>query len=130
MSIKTYTLKALASAEAYADAINHLRAECAKLDYDAARAQILPVVAGKFKVALVDGKGKSKGTLVLNRKAVKYEAARKAIQRLMADLYETVKDEAQTRQRISAEVRTAAQAYLAHFESVADAIKALRAVAK
>ena len=51
-------------------------------------------------------------------------------QRLMADIYETVKDKAQTRQRISAEARAAAQAYLAQFDSVADAIKVLRAVAK
>ena len=32
--------------------------------------------------------------------------------------------------RLSKELRTAAEAYLAHFESVADAIKALEAVAK
>ena len=130
MSIKTYTLKALKSAEDFADAIDNLRRLCAKLDYDAARAQILPVVAGKFSVALVDGKGKAQGTLVLDSDAPGYEAARKSVQRLMNELYETVKAKPQTRQRYSPEVRDAAQAFRAQFKTVAEAVAALRALTK
>lgn len=129
MSIKTYTLKALASAEAYAEAINHLRTLCAKLDYDTARAEILPVVAGKLKVKLVDGKGKAKGTQVLDSKAAGYEAARKAVQRLLADIYETPKPE-QKSMRLSSDLRKLAEAYLANFDNVAQAVAALRHVAK
>lgn len=129
MSIKTYTNKALDHADGYADAINHLRKLCAKLDHDEARAEILPVVAARYKVAVIEGKGKATGKLTLDREAKGFEAAKKAITRLMADIYETPKAEPKS-MRLSADVRKLAEAYLANFENVAQAIAALRHVAK
>ena len=58
------------------------------------------------------------------------DAARKSWARNVMVWFTPEKPKApQTRQRISAEARAAAKAYLAQFDSVADAIKALRAVA-
>jgi len=132
MTIATYTTKALQSATAYGEAINHLRKLCAKLDADTARAEILPTVAAFYKVPLVDGKGKATGTLVLEREAKGFETAKRAMSRLMASIYETPKaDKAPAKSmRVSKDVRALAEAYLANFDNVADAIKTLRAVAK
>ena len=129
MSIATLTHQALHAATAYAGAINDLRKACAKLSYEKARAEILPAVASFYGVAVVDGKGKAKGTKVLDKDAKAYENAKRALTRLLADLYETPKADPKSF-RVSAEVRAAAKAYLANFDSVADAIKALRAVAE
>lgn len=129
MTIKTYTIKALQSATAYAEAIDNLRRLCVKLPYDTARAEMLPVVAGFYKVPVVDGKGKAAGTQVLDKEAKGYEAAKRALSRLLGALYETEKAEPKS-MRLSAEARAAAKAYLAQFDNVADAIKALRIVAK
>ena len=129
MSIATLTHQALNAATAYGKAIDDLRRACAKLSYDKARAEILPAVASYYKVPLVDGKGKATGTQVLDREAAQYEAAKRALSRLLADLYETPKADPKSF-RVSAEVRASAKAYLAQFNSLADAIKALRAVAK
>ena len=128
MSIAKLTHTALNAATAYAGAINDLRRACAKLSYEKARAEILPAVASFYGVAVVDGKGKAAGTQVLDKDAKSYEAAKRALTRLLADLYETPKAEPKS-MRISAETRAAAKAYLAQFDNVADAIKALRVVA-
>ena len=47
---------------------------------------ILPLVSAKFSVQLKDGEGKAKGTKVLDKDAAKYEAAKKAAQRLLKDI--------------------------------------------
>lgn len=130
MSFKTLTTKALNSATSYADAIDGLRKLCAKLDRDAARAEMLPIVAAYYKVPVVDGAGKAQGAKVLDKEAAAYETAKKALQRLLADIYGSVTPKAEAkRQRISKDLRAAAEAYLAQFDSVADAIRVLRAVA-
>ena len=129
MSIATLTHQALNAATTYGKAIDGLRQACAKLDYDAARAAILPAVASYYKVPVVDGKGPSTGLKVFDREAKQYEAAKRALSRLLAELYETPKADPKSF-RVSAEVRASAKAYLAQFDSLADAIKALRAVAK
>ena len=67
MTFKTYTTKALNAANNYAEAIDGLRKLCAKLDRDAARAEMLPIVATFYKVPLVDGSGPASGTKVLDR---------------------------------------------------------------
>ena len=74
MSIKNLTHKALNTATAYGNAIDDLRRACAKLTYEAARAEILPAVASFYKVSVVDGKGKAAGTKVFDREAAQYEA--------------------------------------------------------
>ena len=130
MSFKTLTTKALNSATSYADAIDGLRKLCAKLDRDAARAEMLPIVATFYKVPLVDGSGPASGTKVLDKTAAAYETARKALQRLLGDIYGSVTPKAEAkRQRISKDLRAAAEAYLANFDNVAEAIAVLRAVA-
>ena len=80
-------------------------------------------------MSVVDGKGPSTGLKVFDREAKQYEAAKRALSRLLAELYETPKADPKSF-RVSREVRASAQAYLAQFDSLADAIKALRAVAK
>jgi hypothetical protein len=129
MSIAKLTHTALNAATAYAGAINDLRKACAKLTYEKARAEILPAVASFYGVAVVDGKGKAAGTQVFDREAKSYEAAKRALTRLLADLYETPKAEPKS-MRLSAELRKAAEAYLANFDNVADAIAALRHITK
>lgn len=130
MSFKTLTTKALNSATSYADAIDGLRKLCAKLDRDAARTEILPIVAAFYKVPLIDGERKAAGTKVLDKDAAAYETAKRAVSKLLSDIYggATAKAEPK-RQRIPAATRAAAEAYLAQFDSVADAIRVLRAVA-
>lgn len=54
---------------------------------DAGRAVLLPLVANFYGVAVVDGQGKAKGQKVLDSGAAKYEAARKALQSMVADIY-------------------------------------------
>lgn len=130
MSIKALTTKALNAASNYADAIDGLRKACTKLDRDAARAEILPVVAAYYKVPVVDGAGKAQGTKVLDKEAAAYETAKKALQRLLADIYGSATAKAEPkRQRISKDLRAAAEAYLANFDNVAEAIAVLRSVA-
>lgn len=87
MSIKSNVVAALNSAAAYGEAIRALKADCAKLDREAGRAAMLPAVAEYYEVPLVDGERKAKGTKVLDTSADKYEAAKTAIRRLVADVY-------------------------------------------
>jgi hypothetical protein len=79
---------ALAAADAYAKAIEEAR-NCPEVkgkSEDVIRANLLPIVAEKFAVPVIDGKGKATGKKVLDSSAANYEAAKKALQRLMADL--------------------------------------------
>lgn len=128
MSIATLTHKALDSATAYAKAIDDLRRACARLTYEKAREQILPAVASFYKVGLVEGQRKAAGTMVMDSDAAGYEKAKRALTRLMAELYE-VEPTPKKSMRLSTEARSAAKAYLAQFKNVQDAIKALRIVA-
>ena len=88
MTLSTHINNALASAQAYADAINLARKDAKGMTHDQVRAVILPIVASnpKYAVPLIDGKGKAKGTKVLDKDAPKYETARKAINRLLGDI--------------------------------------------
>lgn len=87
MSIATNVTKALTAATSYGEAIKALKADCAKLTRDAGRAAMLPAVAAFYSVPVVDGAGKAEGTKVLDKTAAKYEAAKKALQRLVADVF-------------------------------------------
>ncbi len=79
MSIKSNVIAALKSATSYGEAIEALKADCAGVAKPDAREAMLPVVAAFYKVDVVDGK--------LSRESAKYEAAKKALQRMLADVY-------------------------------------------
>ena len=79
MSIKSNVTAALTAAHSYAAAIEALRGDCKGMDKPAAREAILPCVAAFYAVPVVDGK--------LDSEAKKYEAAKKALYRLLKDLY-------------------------------------------
>lgn len=79
---------ALNAATAYSKAIEEAR-QCPEVKgkgEDVVRAALLPIVAGFYAVPLVDGAGKAQGKKVLDKDAPKYEAAKKALQRLLADI--------------------------------------------
>ena len=56
---------------------------------DKGRAVLLPMVAKFYGVAVVAGAGKAAGSMVLDSDSAGYEAARKALQRLLADIYQS-----------------------------------------
>lgn len=79
---------ALNAATAYGKAIEDAR-QCPEVKgkgEDVVRAALLPIVAGFYAVPVVDGAGKAQGKKVLDKAAPKYEAAKKALQRLVADI--------------------------------------------
>ena len=80
MSIKSNVTKALTAAHSYGEAIEQLKKDCAGMSREDARAAMLPAVAAfpKYNVKVVDGK--------LSPDSAKYETARKALQRLVADV--------------------------------------------
>ena len=86
MSIKSNVSIALTSVAAYAKAVQGLRNELQGRDATQVRATLLPHVAAFYSVAVIDGAGKATGTKVLDKDATKYEAAKKALQRLGADI--------------------------------------------
>lgn len=86
MALSTHINNALASAKAYADAIESARKDAKGMTRDAVRTAILPTVASFYGVAVKAGEGKAEGTKVLDKDAPKYETARKALQRLLSDI--------------------------------------------
>ena len=79
MSIKANVTAALNAATSYGDAIAALRKDCKGLDKPAAREAMLPCVAAYYAVEVIEGK--------LSTESKKYEAAKKALQRLLKDVY-------------------------------------------
>ena len=79
MSIKSNVIAALKAATSYGDAIAALRKDCKGLDRAAGREAMLPCVAAHYKVEVVEGK--------LSDESKSYEAAKKALQRLLKDVY-------------------------------------------
>ncbi len=55
---------------------------------DKGRIVLLPMVAKFYATAVVAGAGKATGQMVLDSDSAGYEAARKALQRLLADIYQ------------------------------------------
>jgi hypothetical protein len=53
------------------------------------RVVLLPMVAKFYGVSVVAGAGKATGSMVLNAESSGYEAARKALQRMLADIYQS-----------------------------------------
>ena len=79
MSIKSNVIAALKAATSYGDAIAALRKDCKGLDRAAGREAMLPCVAAYHSVEVVEGK--------LSTESKSYEAAKKALQRLLKDVY-------------------------------------------
>lgn len=85
---------ALTAAHDYNEAIVKAR-ECPEVkgkDADTVRAALLPIVAKKYDVPVIDGERKAKGTKVLDKTAAKYNTAKSALQRLTADIIGKVAD--------------------------------------
>jgi hypothetical protein len=93
---------------------------------DEVRAVILPVIAAKCKCATQDGKGKAKGTKVLDSEHANYEGAKTALRRWLEAMFGAVQSQGtQEPIKFTREQKAAAKAYLALFESKAQAVKAL-----
>lgn len=100
MSIKSNVIAALNAATSYGDAVAALRKDCKGLDKPAGREALLPCVAAYYKVEVVEGK--------LSTESAKYEAAKKALQRLLKDVYP--ESSAKEEVAIPAEILKAAKA--------------------
>ena len=80
MSIQSNVTKALVAASTYGDAIAALRVDLAGVERAEVRAVLLPLIAKHYKVEVVEGK--------LSVESAKYEAAKKALQRMVAAICE------------------------------------------
>lgn len=87
-AIRSTVHAVLTAAFAYGEGIESLRTTYKGQTAEAIRAALLPEVASfpKYAVPLVAGAGKAVGTMVLDKDAPKYEAAKKALQRLVKDI--------------------------------------------
>ena len=79
MSVSTNVTKALNSAVEYGKAIEAIKTECKGKDRDTVRSLMLSPIASFYAVPLND-----KGNL--DREAKQYEAAKKALQRMLNDV--------------------------------------------
>ena len=80
MSIQSNVTKALVAASTYGDAIAALRVDLAGVERAEVRAVLLPLIAKHYKVEVIEGK--------LSVESDKYEAAKKALQRMVAAICE------------------------------------------
>lgn len=88
IAIRSTVHAVLRAAFAYGEGIEALRATYEGQAPETIRAALLPDVASfpKYAVPLVDGAGKAAGTKVLDKDHANYEACRKALSRLVADI--------------------------------------------
>lgn len=96
--MKAIVHKALDAALSYGEQVAKLQKLCKRNTPAQVRAKLLPLVANyrKYKVPLVKGAGKAEGTRVLNSEHPNYEACRKALSRLVADVTGTRSDKSET----------------------------------
>ena len=97
------------------------------------KAELLKPMASAYKVKLVEGKGKAKGTLVLNSNSPDYEACRKMIGRVAKAVTtkRTPKPKVVASQpRYSRKVQSLIKALREQFDSAKDARKAFNALIK
>ena len=80
MSIQSNVSKALVAATSYGDAINALRVDLAGVERAEVRTTLLPMIAKHYKVEVIEGK--------LSVESDKYEAAKKALQRMVSAICE------------------------------------------
>jgi len=90
-SISSLVKLALDAVATYNDGVAGLRAHLSKGTHAEARAALLPHIASHpdYNTPLVDGKKKALGTKVLDKEHANYEAARKALGRLVHDVMGT-----------------------------------------
>lgn len=87
-ALNIIVIAALNAAKAYGERIEEAKAHPSikGKSPEVVRAELLPIVAAHYAVPLVDGERKAKGTKVLDTSAPKYEAAKTALRRLVADI--------------------------------------------
>jgi hypothetical protein len=109
MKVRSTVHAVLTAAFAYAEGIESLRATYKGQPADVVRAALLPEVASfpKYAVPVVAGSGKAEGTMVLDKDAPKYEAAKKALQRLVKDIVGASNDKVEV--EVPAELLAAAE---------------------
>jgi hypothetical protein len=78
----------ITAAFAYGEGIEQLRKAFKGKEREAISKAIIGDVAShvKYQVPLVKGEGKAEGTMVLDKTHAKYEACRKALQRMVSDI--------------------------------------------
>lgn len=72
-------------------------------EYDEVKVALLPVVAEFYRVRVVDGETRSKGSKVMDASSANYEAAKKALQRLLAKMFEGDKKPTSNAEKLLAE---------------------------
>jgi hypothetical protein len=88
MALSTHISLALDHAAMYDECIVKARKDAKDMTHEQVRVVILPIVASKpkYAVPLVDGKGKAKGTKVMDNTHANYENAKRAVTRLLSDI--------------------------------------------
>jgi hypothetical protein len=126
------------AAFAYGSGIETLRAKYVGKTKDQVRAAIFADVAShpKYRVPLIDGEGKAKGSKVLDKAHANYEACRKALSRLVNDISGEVSAKREELFKPTKAQLKAAMDFLAMFEGetlnaqAATARKVLSAITK
>jgi len=109
IKLQSSVTTALQHAKGYADAIADATKAAKGMPREGVRTAIMPTVAAFYGVKLKDGEGKAEGTKVLDSEAAKYEAARKALQRLLKDILGTESNGNQEEIEIPEEILKAAE---------------------
>ena len=88
MSLSSNISLALDHALMYDECIVKARKDAVHMTHEQVRAVILPIVASKpkYAVPLIAGKGKAKGTKVMDSTHANYENAKRAVTRLLSDI--------------------------------------------
>ena len=109
IKLQSSVTTALQHAKGYADAIADATKAAKGMPREGVRTAIMPTVAAFYGVKLKDGEGKAEGTKVFDSEAAKYEAARKALQRLLKDILGTESNGHQEEIEIPEEILKAAE---------------------
>jgi hypothetical protein len=88
MALSTHISLALDHAAMYDECIVKARKDAKDMTHEQVRVVILPIVASKpkYAVPLIEGKGKAKGTKVMDSTHANYENAKRAVTRLLLRL--------------------------------------------
>lgn len=112
MSIQSNVNKALKAVKDYNAAVADLRKELKGKKPEAVKATLLPFVAEFYGVSVVVSESnRNKGEQALDRSAASFEAAKKALQRLTADIVgaKSSKEEIEIPEELMAAARTLAK---------------------
>lgn len=111
-----------------ANAIAELTKLLKRKAWDSVRAELMPCVSKAWDVPMVEGSGKAKGTMVLDSDAENYENAKRALFDMVTAI-KGKKNSGNTEEdapKFTQAQLKSAKAYLALFESRAQAITALK----